>query len=96
MNYPESQLVLDEIKKAKRILLNCHTNPDADSVASAFALNEVLKVHFEKDVTIIYPDGLPENTMFIKDSLEGEVVLKKIDFNNPTLSLALSSSPVSV
>ncbi len=97
MNYPESQLVLDEIKKAKRILLNCHTNPDADSVASAFALNEVLKVHFEKDVTIIYPDGLPENTMFIKDSLEGEVVLKKIDFNTFNFSeydlfIALDSS----
>lgn len=82
MNYSESQLVLDEIKKAKRILLNCHTTPDADSVGSAFALNEVLKVYFKKDVTIIYPDDLPENTLFIKDSLYGEVVTKKVDFNN--------------
>lgn len=97
MNYPESQLVLDEIKKAKRILLNCHTNPDADSVASAFALNEVLKVYFEKEVTIVYPDELPENTLFIKDSLVGEVVLKKIDYDNFDFSkydllIALDSS----
>ena len=82
MNYPESQLILDEIKNAKRILINCHTNPDADSVSSALALNEVLKVYFEKDVTVICPDDLPENTMFIKDGLEGEVSFNKIDFNN--------------
>ncbi|MBP9758777.1 bifunctional oligoribonuclease/PAP phosphatase NrnA [Candidatus Dojkabacteria bacterium] len=97
MNYSESQLVLDEIKKAKRILINCHTNPDADSIGSAFALNEVLKVYFQKDVTIIYPDDLPENTLFIKDSLYGEVVTKKIDFNTFNFSeydlfIALDSS----
>lgn len=97
MNYSESQLVLDEIKKAKRILINCHTNPDADSVGSAFALNEVLKVYFKKDVTVIYPDDLPENTLFLKDSLESEVDLKKIDFGTFNFSdfdlfIALDSS----
>lgn len=81
MNYPESQIILDEIKKANKILLNCHTNPDADSVGSAFALSEVLSVYFKKDVTIVCPDELPENTSFIKDGLNGEIALKKIDFN---------------
>lgn len=97
MNYPESQQMLDEIKKAKKILINCHTNPDADSVGSALALNEVLRMYFDKDVTIVCPDDLPENTLFIKNSLKGKVNFQKIDFNTFDFSkhdlfIALDSS----
>lgn len=82
MNYPESQIILNEIKKAKKILINCHTNPDADSVGSAYALNEVLKVFYKKDdVTIVCPNDLPVNTSFLKDNLVGKIDFKKIDFN---------------
>ncbi len=81
MNYPESQIILDEIKKANKILINCHTNPDADSVGSAFALNEVLKAYYDKDVTVICPENIPENTLFIKDNLTSEVNFKVVDFN---------------
>ena len=37
MNYKESAKILEEIKRAKYILVNCHRNPDPDSVASALA-----------------------------------------------------------
>jgi phosphoesterase RecJ-like protein len=97
MNYPESQIILDEIKKADKILINCHTTPDADSVGSAFALNEVLKTYYEKDVTVICPENIPENTLFIKVGLTSEINFRVIDFNsfdfsNYDLLIALDSS----
>jgi phosphoesterase RecJ-like protein len=66
MNYKESALILKEIKKAKRILLNCHRGPDADSLGSALALYIVLR-GMGKDVSIIYPrkSGLPSNLKFL-------------------------------
>ncbi len=82
MNYPESQPILEEVKKAERILVNCHRGPDPDSVGSALAMYDVLKVSFKKDVTIISPDDLPENTLFLKDALTEELVFKKIEFDN--------------
>jgi phosphoesterase RecJ-like protein len=82
MNYSESQLVLDEIKKANRILVNCHKGPDPDSVGSALALYEVLKTYFKKDVTVVCPDDLPINTQFLEDRLTDKLVFEKMDFNN--------------
>ena len=38
MNYPESQLILEEIKKANKVLLNCHRSPDSDSIGSTLAM----------------------------------------------------------
>ncbi len=81
MNYPESQIILDEIKKANKILINCHTNPDADSVGSAFAMHEVLKGYFKKEVLVVCPDDLPKNTLFIKEYLNEKVNYEKIDFD---------------
>lgn len=54
MNYKESQLILDEIKKAKKILLNCHRGPDPDSVGSTLATRLVL-INMGKDVDVICP-----------------------------------------
>ncbi len=42
MNYQESKQILKEIRKANNILINCHRNPDPDSVGSALALYNVL------------------------------------------------------
>jgi len=77
MNYPESKLILEKIKKAKRILVNCHRGPDADSVGSAMAMYNVLK-KAGKNVEIVYPSkSIPSNFNFIN---EHEVIKKKIDF----------------
>lgn len=38
MNYSESQEILKEIEKAKRIVINLHRGPDPDSFACAFGL----------------------------------------------------------
>lgn len=54
MNYIESQSILEEIKKANKILLNCHRGPDPDSVGSALALRLVLG-EMGKTVDVICP-----------------------------------------
>jgi nanoRNase/pAp phosphatase (c-di-AMP/oligoRNAs hydrolase) len=43
MNYSESQTILEEIKKAKKILLNCHRGPDPDGIGSTMAMKTVLE-----------------------------------------------------
>lgn len=55
MNYSQSKEILAEVKKAKRILVNFHRGPDADSVGSALAIAKTLS-EIGKSVTVIYTD----------------------------------------
>ena len=41
-NYSLSKSILTEIKKANKILINAHRNPDLDSIGSATALYQTL------------------------------------------------------
>ena len=75
MNYKESAKILKEIKKAKKILVNCHRGPDSDSVGSAVALSEVLE-NMGKEVLIVCPGEIPEDLRF----LSGSEKVKRIDF----------------
>jgi phosphoesterase RecJ-like protein len=92
MNYRESQEILEEIKKANKILINCHKSPDADSVASALALRRVL-VDMGKQVEVVCPDELTRDCRFLKSS---EVVRKidfeKFDFKKHDLFIFLDTS----
>ena len=75
MNYPKFKEILEEIKKAQKILVNCHRSPDADSVGSALATYLVLK-KMGKEVKVICPDKLPEDVKFLPHS----EIVDKIDF----------------
>ncbi len=77
MNYKESTKILEEIKKAKKILVNCHRGPDSDSVGSAVALSGVLE-SMDKEVLIICPGEIPEDLKF----LNGAEKIKRVDFAN--------------
>lgn len=68
MNYPESTKILEEIKKAKKILVNCHRSPDPDSVASAVSMYLILQSLGKNDVTIISPDEIPDNCKFLPNT----------------------------
>ncbi|MBU3811532.1 MAG: DHH family phosphoesterase, partial [Candidatus Niameybacter stercoravium] len=46
-------MILDEILKYDHIVIQCHDNPDADTIASAYALYTFLDFH-QKNVRIIY------------------------------------------
>lgn len=68
MNYKESKDILEQIKKGKKFLINCHRSPDPDSVASALSMYLVLKQMSKDDVLIISPDEIPENCKFLPDA----------------------------
>ncbi|HEY4478226.1 MAG TPA: DHH family phosphoesterase [Candidatus Paceibacterota bacterium] len=58
--YKESKQILEEIKKANKILLHCHPMPDPDSVGSVLAMKFVLE-SMNKKVTVIKGDSnIPE------------------------------------
>lgn len=76
MNYKESAKILEEIKKANKILINCHRGPDSDSVGSALALSKVLE-KMGKDMAVICPSEIPEDLKFL-----GTGKIKRVDFSN--------------
>lgn len=94
MNYPESQLILEEIKKAKRILLNCHRSPDSDSIGSTLAMRQVL-IELGKEVEIICPsDELPKNLSYLSgfETIKTSIDFEKFDYSQFDLLLTLDSS----
>jgi phosphoesterase RecJ-like protein len=66
MNYPESQGILEEIKKSQKILLNCHRGPDPDGIGSTLALKAVLE-SMGKTVDVICPSkAISKQTDFLR------------------------------
>lgn len=91
MNYKESKKILEEIKKAKRILISCHEHPDADSVGGALALGLVLK-QMAKKVDIVCPDAIPDELKFLPNSnLVNQADFSKIDYKKFDLFLILDT-----
>jgi phosphoesterase RecJ-like protein len=66
MNYKESKKILSEIKKAKKILVNCHYAPDYDSIAACVSIYQVIK-KFGKRIDMFSPTPLMKETRFMKD-----------------------------
>lgn len=91
MNYELSAKILQEIQKASKILINCHRNPDPDSVGSALALYRVLS-SYDKEVKIICPTKILENMRFL-DCFEKIETVKfgKFDFGKYDLFFTLDS-----
>jgi len=78
MNYPESSAILEKIKASQKILLNCHHNPDPDSVGSALAMSRVLR-DMGKEVKILSPSKVSKNLEFL---LEHDEQIEETDFKN--------------
>jgi phosphoesterase RecJ-like protein len=92
MNYQESERILEEVKKANSILVNCHRGPDSDSVGSALALSRILK-NLGKDVLIICPSDIPHDLTFLHDASSiKRVNFSTFDFSKFDLFLAIDSS----
>ena len=82
MNYQESSGILEEIKKAKKILINCHYKPDPDGIGSALALYNSLKKIGDFEVDLICPSKPPEFLNFLSGFKRiGEVDYSKFHFS---------------
>lgn len=96
MNYNKSPEILKIIKKADKILLNCHRGPDSDSVGSALALAQVLK-EMKKEVLVICPSDLPYDLTFLKGADEIiRVNFTNFNFSTFDLFIILDSSSYSL
>jgi len=94
MNYKESKLILEKIKKAKRILVNCHRGPDPDCIGSALALRGVL-INMSKAVDVICPsEKLYDNADFLDGygEINKSVNFSKFDYKKYDLFIVLDSS----
>ena len=92
MNYPESPKILEEIKRAKKILVNCHRSPDPDSVGSALAMRRVL-IDMGKSVEVVCPDSISPDSKFMNSSEKVQRIdYDKFDFSEYDLLLLLDSS----
>lgn len=76
-NYFKSKQILTIIKSAKKVLLNCHINPDLDSVGSATAFYEMLTMMGKKP-EIVCPNIIPEKMLFLPYAKK----IKTIDFSD--------------
>lgn len=93
MNYQQSPKILEKIskacpsgvKKAKRILINCHYKPDADGIGSALAIYLALKKIGDFEIELICPSKIPESYSYlpnfekIKQVNYSELVFSKYD-----------------
>jgi phosphoesterase RecJ-like protein len=94
MNYQESALILDEIKKAKNVLVNCHRGPDPDSIGSALAMYRVLKDMGKKAEVICPSQELYESINYLEDYsvIQKGVNFSEFDFSKFDIFIALDSS----
>lgn len=93
MNYELSVKILAEIKKAKKILLNCHEGPDPDGIGSTLAMKLILE-KMGKEVEIICPSKLiSKQTNFLKgySGINLGVDFRRFDFSKYDLLIALDT-----
>lgn len=93
MNYTESNAIFEEIKKSKRVFVNCHRNPDPDSVGSALAMYQVLN-NLGKEVRVICSTPVGEYLKFFRlyATIEQEIDFSKVDYKEGDLFIVLDSS----
>lgn len=77
MNYKESKQILEEVKKAKKILINCHQSPDPDSFSSALSLRKVFLAMGKKVAVVCTSEAaIMKEVVF----MEGYDRIQKVDF----------------
>jgi len=93
MNYEKSSVLLDKIRSANKIVINCHKSPDPDCVGSALSLKRVIEENFQKHVDVICPDDVPEETKFLSGAQTVKTVLfSQVNFNDYDLFLIVDTS----
>lgn len=96
MTYKKSQEILEKIKKADKILVNCHQRPDVDSISSALSMCQALK-QLGKEVKVICPDEKLSELDFLSCFEEfTKIDYEKFEFSSYDLFIILDSASVEV
>lgn len=98
INYEESSKILEKIKKASKILLNCHRGPDPDGIGSTLSLKIVLE-NMGKEVDVICPSKQITNQVdFLKgfNDIKIGVDFEKYDFEKYDLFITLDTPNLSL
>ena len=94
MHYTKSKDILEKINASERILINCHKDPDPDSIGSALALKRVL-VNMGKKVDVICLSPIlyePVSYLSGYDEIKRGVDFKSFDFSGYDLFLIPDTS----
>ncbi len=92
MNYPHSEELKQALEESKKILLSCHSRPDADSVGSAQAMRQLV-LTWNKEASVICADKLPNSLKFLGAYGEiKEVAFRNFDFSAWDVMLCMDSS----
>ncbi|AKM82847.1 hypothetical protein A2422_02660 [Candidatus Woesebacteria bacterium RIFOXYC1_FULL_31_51] len=98
MNYEESILILDKIKKANTILLNCHRGADPDGIGSTLSLKLVLE-DMGKKVDVICPSKkVTRQVDYLKgyQDIKVGIDFEKFDFSEYELFITLDTPNLSL
>jgi phosphoesterase RecJ-like protein len=96
MNYPQSQQILEEIKKAKNILLMCHKSPDLDSMISCILMSRIL-TRLNIGSKIYCVDEIPEHFRPLNpdELIEEKTDIGKVNLDTFDLFIALDVNELS-
>ena len=86
---PESQIaqVNKLIDEADHIVIVCHVSPDGDAVSSTLGLYHFLSA-IDKEATVIVPDALPDNLLFLPVAKDILIYSRYTDFANELIQKA--------
>ncbi len=75
------QEILEKLKSAKKVLISLHNGPDGDSLGCCMAMKYLLERDFNKEVTVISSDNLPDTLEVFDFNKEIEFGKKLTDFD---------------
>ncbi len=73
MHYSQSEKILQEIKKAQRIIINIHEDADLDAIGSAIATSLVLR-KIKKNTIIVSPKKIDPNNLFLRNTNKIQII----------------------
>lgn len=82
--------ILEEIKKAKSIVILTHENPDGDAVGSSLAMYEALKQMGKEDVDVIIPE-FPRTYRFLPNV---DIVKKEGKIENYDVAISVDCATI--
>lgn len=96
MNYEKSKEIVKLIKQSNSVLINCHKDPDPDSIGSALAMCNYLQT-LDKNVSIVCPSpNLYKQISYLPsyDQIRSDVDFSTLDYSKYDLMIILDTATI--